>query len=233
MCCRGGLDRGLALANPCTRGGRLHHATRRDNVWTDADEARFLEHAPAHLHLPLLLGLWTGQRQGDLVRLLWSAYDGTHIRLQQSKTRARVVIPVGTPLKAILDATPKRATMILTNHIGQPWPPHAFASAWIRACKRAGIIGLTFNDLRGTAVTRARHCRMHRGRDCRHHRPRAARRALNPRFALPAPRPRAGRERHRQARNENEKLPTDRPTGESRHHENGEKPRRMKAIDRF
>src|SRR5262249_15338539 len=62
--------------------------------------------------------------------------------------------PVGAPLKTALDATPKRSTMILTNHLGQPWPPNAFASAWTRACKRADITGLTFNDLRGTAVTR-------------------------------------------------------------------------------
>jgi hypothetical protein len=38
------------------------------------------------LHLPLLLALWTGQRQGDLLRLPWSAYDGEHVRLRQSKT---------------------------------------------------------------------------------------------------------------------------------------------------
>jgi hypothetical protein len=56
------------------------------------------------LHLPLLLALWTGQRQGDLLRLSWSAYDGTHIRLRQSKTGARVALPVGAPLKAALDA---------------------------------------------------------------------------------------------------------------------------------
>jgi hypothetical protein len=52
---------------------------------------------PGHLHLPLLLALWTGQRQGDLLRLPWSAYDGTHIRLKQSKTGARVLLPVGAP----------------------------------------------------------------------------------------------------------------------------------------
>ena len=148
------LDRGLVLVNPCARGGRLHRVTRRDKIWTADDEAAFLRHAAPHLHLPLLLALWTGQRQGDLMRLPWSAYDGTHIRLRQSKTGARVVIPVGAPLKAMLDATPKRSTMILTNHMGQPWPPNAFASAWTRASKRAGITGLTFNDLRGTAVTR-------------------------------------------------------------------------------
>ena len=149
-----GLDRGLVLANPCTRGGRLHRATRRDNVWTNADEAQFLERAPLHLHLPLLLALWTGQRQGDLVRLSWSAYDGRYIRLKQSKTGARVIIPVASQLKAALDATPKRSTLILTNHLGRVWPPRAFGSSWLRACKRAGITGLTFNDLRGTAVTR-------------------------------------------------------------------------------
>src|SRR6516165_4431629 len=92
------LDRGLVLANPCARGGRLHRGSRADRIWTADDEAAFLKSAPAHFHLPLLLALWTGQRQGDLLRLPWSAYDGTHIRLRQSKTGARVVIPVGAPL---------------------------------------------------------------------------------------------------------------------------------------
>ena len=51
-----------------------------------------------------MLALWIGQRQGDLLRLPWSGYDGAHIRLRQSKTGIRVVIPVGGPLKAALDA---------------------------------------------------------------------------------------------------------------------------------
>ena len=99
-----GLDRGLVAANPCARGGRLYRGSRAEKVWTAEDEAAFLERAPAHLHLPLMLALWTGQRQGDLLRLPWSAYDGKHIRLKQNKTGARVVIRVGAPLKAMLDA---------------------------------------------------------------------------------------------------------------------------------
>jgi integrase len=105
------------------------------------------------LHLPLLLALWTGQRQGDLLRLPWSAYDGTHIRLRQSKTGRRVVIPVGAPLKIALDAEAKRSTIMLTNSDGKPWTSDGFRASWGKACKAAAVVGVT-HDLRGTAVTR-------------------------------------------------------------------------------
>lgn len=148
-------DRGKITVNPCERGGRVYHGTRVDFVWSVEDEALFFEHAPVHLHLPLLLALWTGQRQGDLLRLPWSAYDGSTIRLRQGKTGARVVIPVGAPLKAALDATRKRGPIILTSTDARPWTPDGFRASWGKACKKAGITtGLTFNDLRGTAVTR-------------------------------------------------------------------------------
>jgi integrase len=149
-----GLDRGLVVANPCQRLGRVYRSTRRDKVWTDDDEARFMATAPAHLHLALTLAAYTGQRQGDLLRLPWSAYDGTHIRLRQSKTGARVVIPVAANLKAALDATPRRSPIILTTREGTPWTGPGFRKVWGAARRRAGISGITFHDLRGTAVTR-------------------------------------------------------------------------------
>jgi integrase len=148
------LNRGLIAANPCEKGGRLYRGSRADKIWTADDEAAFLRSAPTHLHLPLLLALWTGQRQGDLLRLPWSAYDGTHIRLRQSKTGARVVVPVGAPLKVALDAAKKLGPIILTSTDKRPWTPDGFRASWGKACAKAGIVGVTFNDLRGTAVTR-------------------------------------------------------------------------------
>ena len=149
------LNRGLVGTNPCERGGRLYRGgDRAEKIWTAADEAAFLRSAPMHLHLPLLAALWTGQRQGDLLRLPWSAYDGTHIRLRQSKTGRRVEIKVGAPLKAALDATPKHSTLMLTNSEGKPWTSDGFRASWGKACKAAGVVGVTFHDLRGTAVTR-------------------------------------------------------------------------------
>jgi integrase len=148
------LDRGIVDANPCEKGGRLYRGTRVESIWTDDDEAAFLRTAPAHLRLAFMLVLWTGQRQGDLLRLSWSAYDGTHIRLKQSKSGRRVKIKVGAPLKAVLDATTRVSTIILTSTDNKPWTEDGFRSSWRKARAAAGITDLTFNDLRGTAVTR-------------------------------------------------------------------------------
>ncbi|OQW44310.1 MAG: integrase [Proteobacteria bacterium SG_bin5] len=158
------FNRGLVPLNPCERPGRLYRSTRSEVVWTDADEAAFLAKAPAHLHLALTLALWTGQRQGDLLRLTWNAYDGSHIRLKQQKTGARVVIPVGAPLKRALDEAKRklaelpegkpRPLTILATENGTPWTESGFRASWRKACAKAGVVGVTFHDLRGTAVTR-------------------------------------------------------------------------------
>jgi integrase len=110
-----------------------------------------------------LLALWTGQRQGDLLRLPWSAYDGKEIRLRQSKSVRKggrrpvnVTVPIGAPLKEALDAAAnhKRSTIILTTMDGTPWTSDGFGASWGKANKKASVVGVTFNDLRGTAVTR-------------------------------------------------------------------------------
>jgi integrase len=154
------IDNGIVSTNPCAKAGRLYHGSRAEIVWTQEQEAAFIRMAPPHLHLALMLGLWTGQRQGDLLRLTWTAYDGATIRLRQSKSvrqcrRARYVsIPVGEALKRLLDSTPRKSPTILLTMDGTPWTSEGFSSSWRKACKRAGVTGVTFNDLRGTAVTR-------------------------------------------------------------------------------
>lgn len=146
--------RGLILSNPCEKGGRLYRGTRAEFVWTKDDEANFLASAPPHLHLALILALWTGQRQGDLLALTWPQYDGERIRLKQGKTGARVVIPVGAPLKAMLEPLRQKVGHVLLTTDGTPWTAGGFSSSWRKACAAAGVVGVTFNDLRGTAVTR-------------------------------------------------------------------------------
>lgn len=110
---------------------------------------------PAASSLALLLGLWTGERRGDLLKLHLSHYDGKAIRLRHSETGTRVVIPVGTPLKLALDAMPVKLGHVLHGSRGMPWTSDEFGSSWKKARKKLGISGVTFMDLGGGgAVTR-------------------------------------------------------------------------------
>jgi integrase len=157
-------DRGRITINPCERGGRLYESGERaDKVWSESAIARMIEVASKPLIDALMLALWTGQREGDLLALPWSAYDGAHIKLLQSKTvrhgkvskGKRVKIPVSRRLKEHLDAIPKLGPLILTNTREKPWTEDGFRSSWGTAFNRSGINeDLTFHDLRGSAVVR-------------------------------------------------------------------------------
>jgi integrase len=165
-------DRGKIKTNPCERGGRLYDGERSDKVWTEEDEAKWYAKALSHMHLPILMALWTGQREADILKMSWTQYDGNYIRLEQQKGRKgkkrRLVIPCGQPLRAALDAL--KASLMAENGGVQPdgiicktmrahnperrFTEDGFRSSFDRNKIRAGIGDLTFHDTRGTAVTR-------------------------------------------------------------------------------
>jgi integrase len=150
--------RGEIKVNPCRDAGvrKLYGVTRKDRIWSREQIEAFCEKASNELALAMTLAVWTGQRQGDLLRLPWSAYDGQDIKLAQGKSGGltKVIVPVGRPLKQALDLTLRRSPLILVNQDGVPWTPDGFRVMWRKTCIRAGVKGVTFHDLRGTAVTK-------------------------------------------------------------------------------
>ena len=82
-------DRGIISINPCEKGGRLYVADRRDKIWSEHDIAAVLSAASNEIWLALILALWSGQRQRDLLRLPWFAYESPYIRLPSQGTSAR------------------------------------------------------------------------------------------------------------------------------------------------
>ncbi len=146
--------RGLTTYRPPDRVARLYHGDRAEKVWSEQHIAAFMAAAPLPLQRALVLALETGQRQGDLLVLPWSAFDGSWIRLKQSKTGRKVNVPITRRLQAVPRDTPRTSTVILTNSYGRPWQPNSFRKVWGLASHKASIVELTFHDLRGTAVTR-------------------------------------------------------------------------------
>ena len=152
-----GVKRGFVETNRAIGVERLYRADRREKSWSPEQIDTLLQSAAEPLGRALLLALETGQRQGDLLTLPWSSLKHDVIELRQSKTRQPVAIPVSPTLKTCLENAPKgRATTILTRGDGLPWDPkgNGFRAAWRDACKKAGVVGVTFHDLRGTFVTR-------------------------------------------------------------------------------
>lgn len=147
-------DRGRITVNPCERGGRLYSGGRAEKVWSEDNLAKLFAQASKPMYQAVMMALWTGQRQGDLLRLTWAAYDGKTIKLTQSKTKRNIVIPVSSTLRAILKETPKVSTTILTGARNKPWTSYGFQTMWQRLLAKAGIEDLTFHDLRGSAVVR-------------------------------------------------------------------------------
>jgi integrase len=147
-------SRGLATYRPPGRIKRLYHGDRSDKIWEDHHIAAFMTLASLPLQWALLLAADTGQRQGDLLRLPWSAHDGKWITLTQSKTGRKVRVPVTARLRAVLSTVPRIGPVILTNGRRRPWAPNAFRKAWGATATKAGIVGMHFHDLRGKAVTR-------------------------------------------------------------------------------
>jgi integrase len=149
-------DRRKIVANPCERPGRLHNTGRAANVWRDDTLAALFAKASPAVALPCMIALWTGQRQGDILRLTWAAYDGEFIRLRQSKTGRHLTIKVAAELRGVLDAAkPKRKTLtICATQRATPWTRDGFKTSFRKAYAASGVTGLTFHDFRGTAVSR-------------------------------------------------------------------------------
>jgi integrase len=78
--------RGLTTYRPPDRIERLYQADRSEKIWLDDHVAAFMDVASEPLQHALVVTLETGQRQGDLLTLAWSAYDGNpgHATLARS-----------------------------------------------------------------------------------------------------------------------------------------------------
>lgn len=149
-------DRGLLEVNPLEKFSRAYSGDRSDRVWLPEHIERFMEVASPPLQSAMILALHTGQRQGDLLSMPWSAFKNeSALEFRQGKSKRKVYIPCTTALKKHLEELElrKKGPLILTTKKGHAWKKRNFNDRWNLVCEKAGIKGLHFHDLRGTAIT--------------------------------------------------------------------------------
>lgn len=132
---------------------RAYDGDRSELIWLPEHVDAFMEKANEEMKLAIVLALHTGQRQGDLLKLAWSNYDGTHIKLRQGKTKRYVVVKCTKALKTTLDGLTRTSALIMTTKTGKAFKKRYFAELWEKTCTDAGITDLHFHDIRGTTVT--------------------------------------------------------------------------------
>ena len=147
------VERGRMKKNPA-KGVKGLRMTPRQEVWSPEAEAAFLAAADGSMTLAYMLAIYTAQRQGDILCMTWSQYDGARLRIRQSKTGTLIVIPVHPDLKRVLDGLERRSVMILTTEAGQPFKADHFRHRWRTVTLAAGLNELQFRDLRRTAAVR-------------------------------------------------------------------------------
>lgn len=126
--------------------------------WTDAQIQAAHEHLTGYVRRMILLGLYTGQRGSDLVRLGWTDIDDGGFRLKQQKTGREVWCPIVDELAAEMATWEKAPGPFVRQNSGKAFTRKLFSKHF--AAVRDAIPelkGATIHGLRSTAVIRLRH----------------------------------------------------------------------------
>lgn len=135
---------------------------RANRPWTYEERCVVLDRAKPHVRAAIALMMNTGLDPSDALRLRRDQIDGGTIWGMRGKTGNEIAIPVGTTLRAALDAAPPHdALTILASSKGLPWTYDGFATVWHRfkrGLEEEGVIepGLTLKGLRHTVATALR-----------------------------------------------------------------------------
>ncbi len=156
------IELGIVSANPVRDVQQIRRprdARPLNRPWSLAERQAVLAHLPPHLRLPVAIGLYTGMREGDMLRLPRNIVSNGRINIITSKRLVPIDIHVLPDLHAALREAPHHdAITLCANSRGQPWTQNGFLSSFrkeLKKLEKRGLIeaGLTFHGLRHTVAT--------------------------------------------------------------------------------
>lgn len=157
--------------NAAASPGLISARKREPQLWSPEEVQHMAATADAlgwrSIGTAILLNEWIGQREEDVLALRPWRLEAESLRLQQGKTKRRVILPVYLVPRLVdrLKREQERAGVVSTEHLlpregtEAPWSEDAFRHAFAQIRARAAATlpscrGLWFAELRHTAVTR-------------------------------------------------------------------------------
>ena len=159
-----GMDLGYTDRNPAARIARLNDPQSYE-PWPLAAHQKFIaSEMPQWMRTAYMLGLWTAQREGDVLRLARARYDGTGFIVRQGRPEAKrgkgskgkivtLYIPAAKPLRDYLGRCAFPGLLFVTDEAGKPIPPTLFRHTLRAHLDALGPNDLHFHGLRHTTAT--------------------------------------------------------------------------------
>jgi excisionase family DNA binding protein len=153
------INEGLLSDNPVKKVKFYSEADNvKERILIEDEEERLMAAAPDHLRVALTVALNTGMRLGEIMNLKWEHVDLTAKRVRVEKTKSGKVRFINIngrlhEMLAKLRTTANDSSYVLPNE-GTGKPYVCLHRSFTTACKKAGIRGLRFHDLRHTFATR-------------------------------------------------------------------------------
>ena len=104
--------------------------------------------------LALALGLYTGQRLSDVIRMGRQHIRDGLLHVKQKKTGVELWIPVAPQLQEIIAASSVGQMTFLVTRYGTPFSTSGFGYLFRQECNKAGLPHCTFHGLRHAAARR-------------------------------------------------------------------------------
>lgn len=164
---RGAIAEGHVATNPVTTTRAAKSEVRRSRLTANEYVAIYhtAEHLPIWLRLSMDLAVVTGQRVGDLCRMKWSDINDGHLHIGQSKTGAKIAIPLALTIDvldiSLVDTLQKcreasSSETIIASTYHEPLSP-ATVSRYLTKARNASGISFdgdppTFHELRSLSA---------------------------------------------------------------------------------
>jgi len=132
----------------------LKEPDERIRVMKAEQEAAILAELAEKYHPLVYVKKRIGPRIFELIKMKWSDIDWSALRIEiEGKGGSRDSVPLPTDVRDVLWSLPRRRERVFTHEDGSPMTYSAVASAWKRACAKAGVTDLGLHALRHTAAT--------------------------------------------------------------------------------